>query len=113
MNISLLIVNRFQKSHFIIIIMRIFIIFIKFIILIVKFIIVFSSSIFSKFIKMRIIREHFKYKIIQKIFNNHKNFIISNLRNLLFNSLTKTFAIFAFFTNYINKLNIFKLIIYE
>ena len=29
-------------------------------------------------------REHFEYKIIQKIFNDYKNLIISNLYNLLF-----------------------------
>ena len=39
-------------------------IFIKFIALIIKLIIVFFSFIFSKFIKMKIVREHFKYKII-------------------------------------------------
>ena len=38
--------------------------FIKFIILIIKFIIVSSSSIFLKFIKMKIMRKHFEYKII-------------------------------------------------
>ena len=65
MNIRLSsIVNRFQKSHFIIIIMRVFITFIKFIILIIKFVIIFSSSIFLKFIKMKIMRKHFEYEII-------------------------------------------------
>ena len=39
-------------------------IFIKSIILIVKFIIIFSSSIFSKFIKIKTMREHLKYEII-------------------------------------------------
>ena len=63
-NISSLIVNRFQRFYSIVIIMRIFITFIKFITLIVKFIIIFFSSMFSKFIKMRIMREHFEYKII-------------------------------------------------
>ena len=88
-------------------------IFIKFIVSIVKFVIVFSSSIFSKFIKMKIMRKHFKYKIIQKIFDNHKNLIISNFRDLLFNFLIKTFAIFTFLANHINKFNIFEFIIYE
>ena len=88
-------------------------IFIKFIALIVKFIIVSSLSIFSKFIKMKIIRKHFEYEIIQKIFNNYKNFIISNLYNFSFNFLTKVFVVFALFANYINKFNIFKFIIYE
>ena len=78
MNISLLIINRPQKSYFIIIIMRVFITFIKFITLIVKFIIAFSLSMFSKFIKIKIIRKHFEYKIIQKIFNDYKNLIISD-----------------------------------
>ena len=55
-NIRLLsIINRLQKNYFIVIIMRIFITFIKFIILIIKFVIAFSSLMFSKFIKMRII----------------------------------------------------------
>ena len=90
-----------------------FITFIKFITLIVRFIIVFSSSMFSKFIKMKIIRKHFEYEIIQKIFNDHKDLIISNLRNLSFDFLMKVFIIFIFFTNYINKFNIFEFIIYE
>ena len=93
--------------------MRVFIIFIKFIILIVKFIITFSSSISSKFIKIKTIREHFEYKIIQKIFNNYKNLIISNFRDLLFDFLIKAFVIFILFINYVNKFNIFELIIYE
>ena len=38
-------------------------IFIKFVILIVKFVIVFSSSIFSKFVEIRAMREHFEYKM--------------------------------------------------
>ena len=88
-------------------------IFIKFIILIVKFIIIFFSSIFSKFIKMKIMRKHLEYKVIQKIFNNHKNLIISNFRDLLFDFLIKTFVIFILFINYINKFNIFEFTIYE
>ena len=88
-------------------------IFIKFITSIVKSIIVFPSSIFSKFIKMRIVREHLEYKIIQKIFNDYKDFIISNLYNLLSNSLMRIFVIFIFFANHINKSNIFEFIIYE
>ena len=90
-----------------------FITFIKFITLIVRFIIVFSSSMFSKFIKMKIIRKHFEYGIIQKIFNDHKDLIISNLRNLSSDFLMKVFIFFIFFTNYINKFNIFEFIIYE
>ena len=39
-------------------------IFIKFITLIVKFIIASPLLIFSRFIKMKIIRKHFEYKII-------------------------------------------------
>ena len=93
--------------------MRIFITFIKFIILIVRFIIVFFSLMFLKFIKMRVMRKHLEYKIIQKIFDDHKNLIISNLYNLLFDFLTKAFVIFTLFTNYINKFNIFEFIIYE
>ena len=58
-------------------------------------------------------REHFEYKIIQKLFNKHKNLIISNFRDLLFDFLIKTFAVFAFFANYINKFNIFEFIIYK
>ena len=58
-------------------------------------------------------REHFEYEIIQKIFNNYKNFIIFNLRDLLFDFLTKTFVIFILFANYVNKFNIFEIIIYE
>ena len=93
--------------------MRVFMTFIKFITLIVKFVVISLSSISSKFIEMRIMREHLEYKIIQKIFNDHKNLIISNLRNLLFDFLMKVFVIFALFANYINKFNIFKFIIYE
>ena len=93
--------------------MRVFITFIKFIALIVKFIIIFCLLIFSKFVEMKIMRKHFKYKIIIKIFNNHKNFIISNFRNLSFNFLTEIFVVFTFFADYINKFNIFKFIIYE
>ena len=93
--------------------MRIFIIFIKFIASIVKFIIVFFSSIFSKFIKMKIVREYSEYKIIQKIFNNYKDFIISNFRDLSFDFLIKIFVVFIFFANRINKSNIFEFIIYE
>ena len=84
-----------------------------FIISIVKFIIAFLLSIFSKFIKMKIMREHFQYEIIQKIFDDHKNLIISNLYNLLFDFLTKFFVVFTLFANYINKFNIFEFIIYE
>ena len=62
---------------------------------------------------MKIMREHFEYKIIQKIFNHYKDFIISNLRDLSFNFLTKIFIVFVFFANYVNKLNIFELIIYK
>ena len=62
---------------------------------------------------MRIIRKHFEYKIIQKIFNDYKDFIISNFRDLSFNFLTKIFVIFIFFANHINKFNIFEFIIYE
>ena len=58
-------------------------------------------------------REHLEYEIIQKIFNNHKNLIISNFRDLSFNSLTKTFVTFTLFTNYVNKFNIFEFIIYK
>ena len=58
-------------------------------------------------------RKHFKYKIIQKIFNNYKNLIISNLRNLSLNFLTGIFIIFALFANYVNKFNIFEFTIYE
>ena len=90
-----------------------FIIFIKSIISIIKFIIISPLSISSKFIKIKIIRKHFEYKIIQKIFDNYKDLIISNLYDLSFNSLTKTFVVFTFFTNYINKSNIFKFIIYK
>ena len=84
--------------------MRVFITFIKFIALIIKFIIVFPSSIFSKFIKIKIIRKYFEYKIIYKIFNNYKNLIISNFRDLSFNFLMRIFIIFIFFANYLIRL---------
>ena len=58
-------------------------------------------------------RKHFEYEIIQKIFDDHKNLIISDFRDLLFDFLTKAFVIFIFFTNYINKFNIFEFIIYK
>ena len=90
-----------------------FITFIKFIILIVKFIIIFSSLMFSKFIKMKIMRKHLEYKIIQKIFNDHKNLIISNFRDLSFNFLIRIFVVFFLLANYINKFNIFEFIIYK
>ena len=92
--------------------MRIFITFIKFIILIIKFIAVFSSSMFLKFIKMKIIRKHFEYEIIQKIFDDYKNLIISEFHNLSFDFLMRIFVIFIFFANHINKFNIFEFIIY-
>ena len=38
--------------------------FIKLVILIIKLIIIFSSLMFLKFIEMKIMREHFEYKII-------------------------------------------------
>ena len=87
--------------------------FIKFIILIIKSITASPSSISSKFIKMKIIRKHFEYEIIQKIFNDYENLIILNLRDLSFNSLIEIFIIFIFFANYINKFNIFEFIIYK
>ena len=55
-------------------------------------------------------RKYFEYKMI---FNNYKKFIISNFRDLSFNFLIKVFVIFIFFANYVNKLNIFKFIIYK
>ena len=58
-------------------------------------------------------RKHLEYKIIQKIFDNYKNLIISNLRDLSFDFLTKIFVVFIFFANYVNKLDIFEFIIYE
>ena len=58
-------------------------------------------------------RKYFEYKIISKIFDNYKDFIISNFCDLLFNSLMKIFAIFILFANYVNKFNIFEFIIYE
>ena len=93
--------------------MRMFMTFIKFITLIVKFIIVFPSLMSLKFIKIKVMREHFEYEIIQKIFNDYKNFIISNFRDLSFDFLMKTFIVFIFFANHINKLNIFEFITYE
>ena len=93
--------------------MRVLMTFIKFITLIIRFIITFLSFMFSKFIKMRIVRKHFEYEIIQKIFNDYKNFIISNLRDLLFDFLIEIFVIFILFANYVNKFNIFEFIIYE
>ena len=62
---------------------------------------------------MRTMREYLEYEIIQKIFDDHKNLIISNLRDLSFDFSIEIFVVFAFFANYINKFNIFKLIIYE
>ena len=80
---------------------------------IIKPIAAFPSSISSKFIKMKTVRKHLEYKIIQKIFDNHKNLTIPNLRDLSFNSLIEIFAAFALLANHINKFNIFKLTIYE
>ena len=62
---------------------------------------------------MRIMRKHFKYKIIQKIFDDYKDLIISNLCDLSFNFLIEIFVIFVFLANHINKFNIFEFIIYE
>ena len=93
--------------------MRVFMTLIRFTASIVKFIIIFFSSISSKSVEIRIMRKHFEYKIIQKILNDYKDLIISNLRDLSFNSLIKIFAIFILFINYINKFNIFKFKIYE
>ena len=50
-NRSSLIVNRFLKFYFVVIIMRVFIIFIKFITLMVKSVIAFISSIFRNLLK--------------------------------------------------------------
>ena len=107
------IVNRFQESHSIVIAMYMPITPIKLITPIAKSVITFPSSMFSKSIKMRIMRKHLEYKIIQKIFNNYKNFIISNLYDLSFDFLMKAFVIFILFANYINKFNIFEFIIYK
>ena len=63
-NISLLIINRLYKSHFVVIIMRVFMTFIKFITSIVKPIVASPLLIFLKFIKIKIMRKHLKYKII-------------------------------------------------
>ena len=93
--------------------MRMLVTFIKFIILIIKFVIISFSFISSKFVEMKIMREHFEYEIIQKIFNDHKNLIISNFCDLSFDSLIKIFVIFTLFANHINKFNIFESIIYE
>ena len=112
-NRSSSIVNRHLKSYFVIIAMRIFMIFIKFITLIIKFVIIFPSLIFSNFIKMRVMRKRLKYDIIQKILNNYKDIIISNLHDLSFDFLIKIFIIFIFFINHINKFDIFEFIIYE
>ena len=93
--------------------MRVFMIFIKFIALIVRLIVIFFLLMFSKSIKMRAMRKHLEYEIIQKIFDDYKNLIISNLRDLLFDFLMRVFVIFILFANHVNKFNIFELIIYE
>ena len=58
-------------------------------------------------------RKHPEYKIIQKIFNDHKNLIISDLRDLSPNFLIRVFTIFALFTNHVNKFDIFEFTTYE
>ena len=63
-DISLLIINRFQRSHSVIIIMRVFMTFIKSVALIARSIIISPLSIFLKFIKMKTVREHPEYEII-------------------------------------------------
>ena len=63
-DISSSVVNRFQKSHFVVIAMRVFMTFIKFIISIIEFVVVSPSLMFLKFIKMRVMRKHFEYKVI-------------------------------------------------
>ena len=80
---------------------------------IAKPIIVSSSSISSKFVEMKTVRQHLEYEIIQKILDDHKDFIIPNLHDLSFDLLIETFATFALLTNHINKFDIFELIIYE
>ena len=63
-NISSSIINRFQRFHFIVIAMRVFITFIKFVASIVRSIIISPLLMFSKFIKIKIMRKHLEYKII-------------------------------------------------
>ena len=58
-------------------------------------------------------RKHFEYEIIKKIFDDYKNLIILNFRDLSFDFLMRIFIIFVFFANYINKFNIFEFINYE
>ena len=63
-NRLLLIINRFLRSHFVFIMIRIFITFIKFIASIVKSIIIFSLLIFSNSVEIKVMRKYFEYKII-------------------------------------------------
>ena len=62
---------------------------------------------------MKIIREDSKLSAIQRVLLDYSNLIIPNLRDLLSDFLARIFVIFALFTNYINKSNIFKSIIYK
>ena len=47
------------------------------------------------------------------MFDDHKDLIISKLRDLSFDFLINTFIISIFLANHINKFNIFEFIIYE
>ena len=54
------------------------------------------------------IREDLELSAIQRVLLDYLDITISNLRDLLSDSLSRTFAIFALLTNHINKSNIFE-----
>ena len=54
------------------------------------------------------IREDLELSAIQRILLDYLDTTISNLRDLSFNPLSRTFVTFALLTNYVNKSNIFE-----
>ena len=62
---------------------------------------------------VEIIREDPELSAIQRVLLNHLDTTISNLRDLLSNSLSRTFATFALLTNHVNKSNIFEPTTYQ
>ena len=59
------------------------------------------------------IREDLELSAIQRVLLDYFDTTISNLRDLLSDPLSKTFAIFALLTNHVNKSNIFESTIYQ
>ena len=59
------------------------------------------------------IREDLELSAIQRVLLDYLDTTISNLRDLLSDSLSKTFATFALLANHVNKSNIFESTTYQ